>query len=247
MSDAGGLSVQDLVAGYVRGLPVVHGVSIEVARREIVTLIGPNGAGKSTLLKAIAGLIACEAGRVRLDGRDVTALPAHRGVSAGIGFVPQTGNVFTSLTVHENLRVGGHVVPGSLRERLDRAYALFPPLAARRALRARTLSGGERQMLAIARALMTEPTVLMLDEPTAGLAPLVVQEVFDRLRRLAESGIAVLMVEQNAKAALRASDRGYVLTEGQNRFTGSARDLLDDPGVAEAFLGSRQVNAPPPG
>ena len=247
MSDAGGLSVQDLVAGYVRGLPVVHGVSIEVARREIVTLIGPNGAGKSTLLKAIAGLIACEAGRVRLDGRDVTALPAHRVVSAGIGFVPQTGNVFTSLTVHENLRVGGHVIPGSLRERLDRAYALFPPLAARRALRARTLSGGERQMLAIARALMTEPAVLMLDEPTAGLAPLVVAEVFGRLRRLAESGIAVLMVEQNAKAALSASDRGYVLAEGRNRFAGAARDLLDDPAVAEAFLGGRRVSAPRPG
>ena len=247
MSDAGGLSVQDLVAGYVRGLPVVHGVSIEVARREIVTLIGPNGAGKSTLLKAIAGLIACEAGRVRLDGRDVTALPAHRGVSAGIGFVPQTGNVFTSLTVHENLRVGGHVLRGSLKQRLDRAYALFPPLAARRALRARTLSGGERQMLAIARALMTDPTVLMLDEPTAGLAPLVVEEVFGQLRRLAESGIAVLMVEQNAKAALRASDRGYVLAEGRNRFAGVARDLLADPGVAEAFLGGRPISAPRPG
>jgi len=247
MSDAGGLSVQDLVAGYVRGLPVVHGVSIEVGRREIVTLIGPNGAGKSTVLKAIAGLIAWEAGRVRLDGRDVTALPAHRVVSAGIGFVPQTGNVFTSLTVHENLRVGGHVIPGSLRERLDLAYTLFPPLAARRALRARTLSGGERQMLAIARALMTEPTVLMLDEPTAGLAPLVVQEVFDRLRRLADRGIAVLMVEQNAKAALRASDRGYVLAEGKNRFAGSARDLLDDPGVAEAFLGGRRTSVPPVG
>jgi ABC-type branched-subunit amino acid transport system ATPase component len=246
MSDDGGLSVQDLVAGYVRGLPVVHGVSIEVARREIVTLIGPNGAGKSTLLKAIAGLIACEGGRVRLDGRDVTALPAYGVVSAGIGFVPQTGNVFTTLTVHENLRVGAHVIPGSLNRRLDRAYALFPPLAARRALRARTLSGGERQMLAIARALMTDPTVLMLDEPTAGLAPLVVEEVFGQLRRLAESGIAVLMVEQNAKAALRASDRGYVLAEGRNRFAGAARDLLGDPGVAEAFLGGRRTTASPP-
>jgi branched-chain amino acid transport system ATP-binding protein len=246
MSDDGGLSVQDLVAGYVRGLPVVHGVSIEVARREIVTLIGPNGAGKSTLLKAIAGLIACEGGRVRLDGRDVTALPAHRVVSAGIGFVPQTGNVFTTLTVHENLRVGAHVIPGSLNRRLDRAYALFPPLAARRGLRARTLSGGERQMLAIARALMTDPTVLMLDEPTAGLAPLVVEEVFGQLRRLAESGIAVLMVEQNAKAALRAADRGYVLAEGRNRFAGAARDLLGDPGVAEAFLGGRRTTASPP-
>ena len=234
------LHVSDLVAAYVRGLPVIHGVSIEVDRREIVTLIGPNGAGKSTLLKAIAGLIACEAGHVRLDGRDVTALPAHEVVTAGIGFVPQTGNVFTALTVHENLKVGAHVIRGALNARLERAYALFPPLAARRALRARTLSGGERQMLAIARALMTDPTLLMLDEPTAGLAPRMVEDVFRQLRGLAETGIAVLMVEQNARAALGVSDRGYVLTEGKNRFAGSARALLDDSRVAHAFLGSRR-------
>src|SRR6266446_1700729 len=234
------LHVHNLVAGYVRGLPVVHGVSIEVDRREIVTLIGPNGAGKSTLLKAIAGLIACEGGRVRLAGRDVTALPAHEVVSSGIGFVPQTGNVFTTLTVHENLKVGAHVIRGSLDERLERAYALFSPLASRRALRARALSGGERQMLAIARALMTDPTLLMLDEPTAGLAPRMVEDVFRQLRGLAESGIAVLMVEQNAKAALRVSDRGYVLTEGRNRFTGTAGALLAEPQVAEAFLGGRR-------
>ena len=234
------LQVSDLVAGYVRGLPVVHGVSIEVDRGEIVTLIGPNGAGKSTVLKAIAGLVASEGGRVRLDGRDVTALPAHRVVSLGIGFVPQTGNVFTTLTVHENLKVGAHVIRGSLTARLERAYAVFPPLAARRALRARALSGGERQMLAIARALMTDPTVLMLDEPTAGLAPRVVEDVFRRLRSLADAGIAVLMVEQNARAALGASDRGYVLAEGRNRFAGPARALLDEPAVAAAFLGGRR-------
>ena len=243
MSGGPRLVVENLVAGYVRGLPVVHGVSIEVARGEIVTLIGPNGAGKSTLLKAIAGLIATEGGRVWVDGRDVTALPTHRVVSSGIGFVPQTGNVFTALTVHENLNVGAHVIRGALNERLERAYALFPPLAGRRALRARTLSGGERQMLAIARALMTDPTLLMLDEPTAGLAPRMVEEVFRRLRWLAEAGLAVLMVEQNAKAALRVSDRGYVLTEGKNRFAGPARALLDDPGVAEAFLGGRRPGA----
>jgi branched-chain amino acid transport system ATP-binding protein len=236
------LQVESLVAGYVRGLPVVHGVTIGVDRGEIVTLLGPNGAGKSTLLKAIAGLIPSEGGRVQLAGRDVTALPPHEAVSSGIGFVPQTGNVFTTLTVHENLKVGGHVIRGPLGERLERAYAVFPPLAARRALRARTLSGGERQMLAIARALMTDPTLLMLDEPTAGLAPLVVEDVFRRLRRLAEDGIAVLMVEQNAKAALRVSDRGYVLTEGRNRVAGTARELLDDPGVAEAFLGGRPIS-----
>jgi ABC-type branched-subunit amino acid transport system ATPase component len=235
----GHLHITDLVAGYVRGLPVVHGVSIEVDGGEIVTVIGPNGAGKSTVLKAVAGLIAREGGRVRLADRDVTALPAHEVVSSGIGFVPQTGNVFTALTVHENLKVGAHVIRGALNERLERAYALFPPLAGRRALRARTLSGGERQMLAIARALMTDPTLLMLDEPTAGLAPRMVEEVFRRLRGLAEAGIAVLMVEQNARAALRISDRGYVLTEGKNRFAGPARALLDDPAIAAAFLGGR--------
>lgn len=242
-----GLEIRDLVAGYVRGLPVVHGVSLEVARREIVTIVGPNGAGKSTVLKAIAGLVSREGGQVRLDGRDVTTLPAHEVVSAGIGFVPQTGNVFTTLSVHENLTVGGHVIRGSLSERLERAYALFSPLAERRHLRARTLSGGERQMLAMARALMTDPTVLMLDEPTAGLAPRVVDDVFRQLLRLAESGIAVLMVEQNARAALRASDRGYVLTEGRNLVAGSARELLDDASVAEAFLGGRRISVPPPG
>jgi ABC-type branched-subunit amino acid transport system ATPase component len=234
------LQASNIVAGYVRGLPVVHGASIEVDRGEIVTLIGPNGAGKSTLLKAIAGLIEPEGGRVQLSGRDVTALSAHEVVSAGIGFVPQTGNVFTTLTIHENLKVGAHVIRGSLNARLERAYGLFPPLAARRALRARTLSGGERQMLAIARALMTDPTLLMLDEPTAGLAPRMVEEVFRHLRALAEAGIAVLMVEQNAKAALRVSDRGYVLAEGRNRFGGPARALLDEPQVAEAFLGGRR-------
>ena len=235
------LQATDLVAGYVRGLPVVHGVSIEVDRREIVTLIGPNGAGKSTLLKAIAGLVGIEGGRVRLDGRDVTGLPTHAVVAAGIGYVPQTGNVFTTLTVHENLRVGAHAIRGAIAERLDRAYASFPPLAARRAVRARALSGGERQMLAIARALMTDPGLLMLDEPTAGLAPRVVEEVFGRLRGLAAAGIAVLMVEQNARAALRVSDRGYVLAEGRTLFTGPARALLDEPRVAEAFLGGRSA------
>jgi len=231
------LQVNDLVAGYVRGLPVVHGVSIEVDRREIVTLIGPNGAGKSTVLKAIAGLVFREEGHVRLDGRDVTALPAHAVVSSGIGFVPQTGNVFTTLTVHENLKVGAHVIRGALNERLERAYALFAPLAARRALRARTLSGGERQMLAIARALMTDPTLLMLDEPTAGLAPRVVDEVFRQLRGLAESGIAVLMVEQNAYAALDMCDYAYLMEAGSIVLSGRGSELIDNKHVREAYLG----------
>ena len=235
------LSARDIVAGYFGGLPVVHGISVDVAPREIVTLIGPNGAGKSTFLKAIAGLIALESGRVMLGEREITALPAHRVVGAGVGYVPQTANVFTTLTIHENLRVGGHTLRGELAARLERAYALFPVLAEKRRQPGRALSGGQRQMLAIARALMTEPKLLLLDEPTAGLAPQVVGEVFRLLRRLADSGVAVLMVEQNAKAALHASDRGYVLAEGRNRIAGRAAELLNDPAVAAAFLGGRRA------
>ena len=235
------LSAKDIVAGYFGGLPVVHGISVDVAPREIVTLIGPNGAGKSTFLKAIAGLIALESGRVILGAREITALPAHSVVGAGVGYVPQTANVFTTLTIHENLKVGGHTLRRELAARLERAYSLFPVLAEKRRQPGRALSGGQRQMLAIARALMTEPKLLLLDEPTAGLAPQVVGEVFRLLRRLAESGVAVLMVEQNARAALKASDRGYVLAEGRNRMAGRCAELLNDPAVAEAFLGGRRV------
>jgi branched-chain amino acid transport system ATP-binding protein len=167
----------------------------------------------------------------------VTGRSADQIVSAGLGYVPQTGNVFTTLTIHENLRVGGHLLRGEMAARLERAYQSFPVLAQKRGDRARTLSGGQRQMLAIARALMTDPAVVMLDEPTAGLAPKVVQEVFDRLRVLAQQGVAVLMVEQNAKGALRNSDRGCVLVEGRNHLQGAAAELLADPAVGAAFLG----------
>jgi branched-chain amino acid transport system ATP-binding protein len=176
-----------------------------------------------------------------LGEREITALPAHGVVAAGIGFVPQTANVFTTLTIHENLKVGGHTLRGELAARLERAYALFPVLAEKRRQPGRALSGGQRQMLAVARALMTEPKLLLLDEPTAGLAPQIVGEVFRLLRRLADSGVAVLMVEQNAKAALKASDRGYVLAEGRNRIAGRADELLSDPAVAETFLGGRRA------
>lgn len=236
------LRADGVVAGYVRGLPVVHGASLEVAAGEIVTLIGPNGAGKSTLLKAIAGLVPIEDGRIALAGREIAGLAAHEIVRAGVGYVPQTGNVFTTLTIHENLKVGAHLLPASaLEERLARAYERFPVLAGRRHARARTLSGGQRQMLAIARALMTAPRLLLLDEPTAGLAPRVVEEVFAELRALARAGVAVLMVEQRAKAALAVSDRGYVLAEGRNRFEGPAQALLANPEVAAAFLGARRA------
>lgn len=238
------LAASDIVAGYVPGLPIVRGVSIAVRRREIVTVIGPNGAGKSTLLKALIGLVGIETGRVLFDGQDISNLEAHVSVGRGLAYVPQTGNIFSTLSIHENLVVGAHTVRAGLRSRLDRAYASFPDLAAKRGQPAGVLSGGQRQMLAIARALMTDPVVVMLDEPTAGLAPKVVGEVFASLRRLAEADVAILMVEQNAKAALRISDRGYVLAEGRNLFDGSAEALLSDPALGEAFLGARRAAAP---
>ena len=237
------LRASEVVAGYARGLPILHGVSLDVAPCEIVSVIGPNGAGKSTLLKAIAGLVATTGGRIELAGRDITSLPAHRIVGAGIGYVPQTANVFTTLSIQENLKVGGHTVGGNLNTRLERAYGLFPVLAEKRADKARTLSGGQRQMLAIARALMTDPGLIMLDEPSAGLAPMMVADVFRQLRSLADAGVAVLVVEQNAKAALRISDRGYVLAGGRNHIAGPAADLLADPAVTDAFLGRRRQQA----
>lgn len=237
------LQVDSLFAGYVRGLPIVQGVSVEVAAREVVTIIGPNGAGKSTLLKAVIGLVPVEGGRIALAGRDITGLAPHQVIAAGVGYVPQTANVFTSLTIGENLVAGGHLLRAELAERLERAYAMFPVLADKRRERARTLSGGQRQMLAIARALMTDPALIVLDEPTAGLSPLLANEVFARARALAEAGVAVLMVEQNAKAALRQSDRGYVLAEGRNRIAGRAADLLDNAEVAAAFLGGKRQAA----
>ncbi len=238
------LVVDRLVAGYVRGLPIVHGVSITVAPREVVTVIGPNGAGKSTLLKAIVGLVGVEGGCITLSGRDITGQPTHEVIQAGVGFVPQTGNVFTTLTVAENLRAGAHLLHRQggalLAERMERAYAMFPVLGEKRHERARTLSGGQRQMLAMARAMMTEPALVVLDEPTAGLSPLLVDDVFTRVRSLAAQGVAVLMVEQNAKGALRRSDRGYVLAEGRNRIEGEAGSLLGNPEVSAAFLGGHR-------
>ena len=234
------LVARHVAAGYRPGLPIVHDVSLAVAPGEVVTVIGPNGAGKSTFLKALAGLTILEGGAIAFDGTEVAGLSAPAIVRAGIGFVPQTGNIFTGLSIQENLVVGGHTLArAALRRGLERVYARFPVLAERRAAPGRVLSGGQRQMLAIGRALMTDPRLLMLDEPTAGLAPRVVADVFADLRRFAEGGTAVLLVEQNAKAALKASDRGYVLVQGRNHVEGAAADLLADPAVGEAFLGLR--------
>jgi len=238
------LTASDIVAGYVPDMPILHGVEVSVAAGEIVSIIGPNGAGKSTLIKAIAGLLQITSGQVLLNGDDITGLPAHRLAAAGVGFVPQTGNIFTTLTIHENLVMGGAPLPKTVAaQRIEEIYGLYPVLRARSRDKAGLLSGGQRQILAVARALLTEPRLLLLDEPTAGLAPKAAAALFDMVRGLAADGAAILMVEQNAKAALRISDRGYVLAEGRNRLTGAAEALLNDPEIGEIFLGLRREDA----
>jgi len=234
------LAVRDLVAGYEPGVPIVRGASLEVARGEILALLGPNGAGKSTLVRAIAGLLPVESGRVVLDGADVTGRPAHRLVREGLGFVPQTDNVFTRMTVEEHLALAAAALDrAGRRVQLAAMYDLFPDLAARRRLLAGRLSGGQRQMLALARALVPGPRVLLLDEPSAGLAPLLVGAVLARLRDARALGVAIVLVEQNTRAALAVADRGCVMVEGQPRLTGSAADLAASPDVARLYLGSR--------
>jgi len=236
------LTVDDLVAGYVADLPIVTGVSLRLSLGELVTIIGPNGAGKSTLIKAIAGLVTVMGGQVRLDDKDITGIQTHRLPQSGIGYVAQTGNIFTSLTVQENLRVAGHTLGRDLPDRMAEAYDMFPDLKRYRDKKGRVLSGGQRQMLALGMTLLCRPRVILLDEPSAGLAPAIVREVFDRLRGLADSGLALLMVEQNAHAALELSDRGYVLAEGTSRMEGPAAELLGDPRVAEIYLGKRRAD-----
>jgi len=234
------LSVNHVVAGYRPDLPILHGVSLHVNAGEIVTIIGPNGAGKSTLIKAVAGIVDISEGEVALNGADITNVAAHKLASAGIGFVPQTANVFTSLTIRENLIIGGAALTKKTAlQRMEAIYALYPILRQRASEKAAVLSGGQRQILALARALLTAPRLIMLDEPTAGLSPIAATELFDVVKNLASDGVAVLMVEQNAKAALRVSDRAYVLVEGQNRLHGSAQSLLEDQEIGAIFLGRR--------
>ena len=239
------LDASGIIAGYSPDLPILHGVSAHVGAGEIVSIIGPNGAGKSTFIKAVYGMLTVTAGTVLLDGTDITGTPPHQLAGAGVGFVPQTGNVFASLSIHENLVIGGAALPKpKAQTRIDEIYAMYPILKDRMREKAGVLSGGQRQILAVARALLTEPRLILLDEPTAGLSPMAAQELFDVVRGLAKSGAAVLMVEQNAKAALRISDRGYVLAEGQNRIDGPAQALLDDPEIGEIFLGLRRETQP---
>ena len=232
------LEIRDLTAGYRPDLPIVQGASLTVATGEFVTIIGPNGAGKSTLLKAIAGLVHTSSGTAKLAGQDITNIDAHRLAEADAAFVPQSANVFTTLSIEENLRLGAHTLKrGLTAPRIAEAYAAFPDLIPYRRAPARSLSGGQRQMLAIARALLTHPRLIMLDEPSAGLAPNLVASAFARLRALADSGVAVLMVEQNARAAMQRSDRTYILAEGRNAIEGASCDLLGNPQVAAIYLG----------
>jgi branched-chain amino acid transport system ATP-binding protein len=235
-----GLAVRDLVAGYEPGLPIVRGVSLTAKGGEIVALLGPNGAGKSTLVKAMAGLVPVVSGQVTLHDREITTLPAHRMIHAGLAYVPQTENVFARMTVEENLALAAAILPApARRSRIDLVHALFPDLGRQRSLRAGRLSGGQRQMLALARALVTEPRALLLDEPSAGLAPPLVEAVLAKLREVRDRGVAVLLVEQNVRAALAVADGACLLVEGRVRLSGPAATLAADPAVAHLYLGTQ--------
>ncbi|MDP8969817.1 MAG: ABC transporter ATP-binding protein [Actinomycetota bacterium] len=232
------LAAAGLVAGYVPEVNILDGCDLQLAEGELVGVIGPNGAGKSTLLKAIFGLLPVRQGRVVLRGEDITGLAPHELVSKGVGYVPQTDNVFPRLTVEENLEMGLYLQPKRFRERFAVVAQLFPLLAERRRQRAGSLSGGERQMVAMGRALMMDPAVLLLDEPSAGLSPAYQDEVFIRCRQINDAGVSIIMVEQNARRCLQICDRGYVLDQGRNAYSGSGTDLLGDPKVVELYLGT---------
>jgi branched-chain amino acid transport system ATP-binding protein len=246
MADAA-LSVRALEAGYVPGVPIVRGVSLDLVPGEILAVLGPNGAGKSTLVRAIAGIVPRFAGEVRLGGKSIADLPPHRVVAQGFAYVPQVANVFADLTVEENLALGGYTLKRGRAERTQRVFELFPDLVAKRHAKAGRLSGGQRQMVAIGRALMVEPRVLALDEPSAGLAPIVVAHVFAMIRRVAASGTAVLVVEQNVRAALGAADRALVLAEGTERLAGRAADVAANAAIARIYLGGAPESAAPAG
>ena len=228
----------DLIAGYIPGVNILNGSDLYAKSGELVGIIGPNGAGKSTLLKAMFGLVKVRTGRVTLADQDITNVRADQLVNLGIGFVPQTNNVFPSLTIQENLEMGCYQAPKRFQERFAFVTDLFPALGERRAQRAGQLSGGERQMVAMGRALMMDPSVLLLDEPSAGLSPALTDEVFVRVREINATGVTVIMVEQNAMRCLQIVDRGYVLDQGRNAYTGTGRDLATDPKVVQLYLGT---------
>ncbi|MGA0080204.1 MAG: ABC transporter ATP-binding protein [Ilumatobacteraceae bacterium] len=238
MTDDRVLIVDELVAGYIPEVNILNGCNIEVRNGEFVGVIGPNGAGKSTVLKAILGQCGVRSGSVSFLGADITGKKAHELVEQGVGYVPQTQNVFQSLTVSENLEMGCFLKPNVFDERFEYVTSLFPKLRERANQRAGSLSGGERQMVAMGRALMMEPKLLLLDEPSAGLSPALQDEVFIQCKRINAEGIAILMVEQNARRCLQVTDRGYVLDQGKNAYTGTGRQLLEDPNVIKLYLGT---------
>jgi branched-chain amino acid transport system ATP-binding protein len=237
------LRADNLIAGYLPGVNILNGADLYCQPGELVGIIGPNGAGKSTLLKAMFGLVPVHSGTVLLEGADITNQRADVLVSKGIGFVPQTNNVFPSLTIEENLQMGCYQQPSKFSQRFDFVTGIFPALGTRRKQRAGSLSGGERQMVAMGRALMMEPSVLLLDEPSAGLSPVLQDEVFVQTRKINKAGVSVVMVEQNARRCLQICDRGYVLDQGRSAYSGTGRSLADDPKVIELYLGTLGKNA----
>lgn len=230
------LSGVNMTGGY-GGADILHDCTIAVDSGEIAVIVGPNGAGKSTAMKAIFGMLSLREGMVTLDGTNITGLSPQDRVKAGMGFVPQTNNVFVNMTVEENLEMGAYIRDDDFSETLNQVYDLFPILREKRSQPAGELSGGQRQQVAVGRALMTKPKVLMLDEPTAGVSPIVMDELFDKILDIAATGLAILMVEQNARQALNIADKGYVLVQGTNRYTDTGEALMADPEVRKTFLG----------
>jgi len=231
------LSIENLSGGYGEA-DILHEVSLEINTGEIVVVIGPNGAGKSTAMKAVFGLLRLSGGSVHLAGEEITNMDPAQVVNKGVCYVPQTNNVFPTLTVQENLEMGAYIRKDDFRPRLLEIYEMFPPLAEKKKQAAGELSGGQRQMVAMGKALMLDPTILMLDEPTAGLSPIYRNEIFQIIRQINASGVPILMVEQNAKQSLAIANRGYVLVDGRNRTTGKGIDLLNNPEIAKMFLGA---------
>ena len=230
------LECNGLAAGYVKGLNILQGVDLVVNESEIVSIIGPNGAGKSTLLKAIMGLIKISGGRFYLNGNEKINLPTHKIAMEGVGYVPQVANVFPSLTIQENLEIGSWTL-NKKKDKISDIFKQFPMLEERKKDKAGNLSGGQRQILALARALVTSPKILLLDEPSAGLSPVAINDVFQTIKEINLSGVAILLVEQNAKRALKFSNRGYVLDQGRNAYHGKGEDLLSDPKIIDLYLG----------
>ena len=232
------LEVQNVHAGYIKGLNILQGIDFRIAPGELVAVIGPNGAGKSTLAKTIFGLLAPEEGAIIFKGKNIAGLKSDKIVKLGMCYVPQITNVFASLSVDENLEMGAFIRSGSLKSSKDAIYTMFPKLGSRRRQKAGTLSGGERQMLAMGKALMLEPDLLLLDEPSAALSPILVNSVFEQVKAINQTGTAIVLVEQNAKKALAMADRGYVLENGKDRFEGTGENLLNNPKVGELYLGT---------